>query len=271
MRQIVLDTETTGLEPELGHRVIEIGCIELVNRRATGRTFHRYLNPERDVDDGALAVHGISRTDLDGQPRFAEVSTELLEFLAGDELVIHNAEFDVAFLDAELERVPGETRRMASICPVLDTLALARELHPGQRNSLDALCKRYGVDNSHRELHGALLDARILADVYLAMSGGQGALALADADALPRPAGEAAPLPASLRAGLPLRVLVASEAELSAHERMLEVIATASGGRCLWAPAGALPVADAAAPEDAAPTTVGLAPPRTAVAPRPSV
>jgi len=185
MRQIVLDTETTGLEPELGHRIIEIGCVELVNRRATGRTFHRYLNPEREVDDGALAVHGISRTDLDGQPRFAEVVEELLGFLAGAELVIHNAAFDVAFLDAELARLPGESRQVATVCQVLDTLALARELHPGQRNSLDALCKRYGVDNSARELHGALLDARILADVYLAMTGGQGALALAESDLLP--------------------------------------------------------------------------------------
>jgi DNA polymerase III subunit epsilon len=269
MRQIVLDTETTGLEPELGHRIIEIGCIELVNRRATGRTFHHYLNPERDVDDGALAVHGISRTDLDGQPRFAEVSAELLEFLAGGELVIHNAEFDVAFLDAELARVPGETRRVASHCQVLDTLALARELHPGQRNSLDALCKRYGVDNAHRELHGALLDARILADVYLAMSGGQGALALAEADALPRPGGEAAPLPASLRAGLALRVLAASEAELRAHERMLAAIAAASGGRCLWALAGGVPADDATAPEGAAPAVVRLAPARAAAAPLP--
>src|SRR5215471_7023022 len=180
MRQIVLDTETTGLEPELGHRIIEIGCVELVNRRATGRSFHRYLNPEREIDDAALAVHGISRTDLDGQPRFAEVHGELLAFLADAELVIHNAEFDVAFLDAELARVPGEARRVAAVCQVLDTLALAREMHPGQRNSLDALCKRYEVDNSHRELHGALLDARILADVYLAMTGGQAALALAE-------------------------------------------------------------------------------------------
>jgi DNA polymerase III subunit epsilon len=270
MRQIVLDTETTGLEPELGHRVIEIGCIELVNRRATGRTFHRYLNPEREVDDGALAVHGISRTDLDGQPRFAEVSAALLEFLAGCELVIHNAEFDVAFLDAELARLPGETRRVASICQVLDTLALARELHPGQRNSLDALAKRYEVDNSHRELHGALLDARILADVYLAMSGGQGLLSLADTDARGRPGGEAAPLPASPRSGAPLLVLAASEAELGAHEQLLAVIATASGGRCLWARVDAAPAAGATPSEGDMPAAV-LSPPRLAAAPPPSV
>ena len=269
MRQIVLDTETTGLEPELGHRVIEIGGVELVNRRATGRTFHRYFNPEREVDDGALAVHGISRSDLDGQPRFADVSAELLEFLAGGELVIHNADFDVAFLDAELARVPGEARRVASVCQVLDTLALARELHPGQRNSLDALCKRYGIDNSHRELHGALLDARILADVYLAMSGGQGLLELADTDVLPRAAGEALLLPGSLRSGVPLLVLAASGAELARHERMLAVIDAASGGHCLWASAGAAPAAETIASAGDAPAAA-RSPSRLASAPLPS-
>ncbi|HYC09434.1 MAG TPA: DNA polymerase III subunit epsilon [Steroidobacteraceae bacterium] len=234
MRQIVLDTETTGLEPELNHRVIEIGCVELLNRRATGRTFHRYLNPEREIDDGALAVHGISRTDLDGQPRFAEVAEELLTFLEGAELVIHNAAFDVAFLDAELARLPGVPRQVAGVCQVLDTLALARELHPGQRNSLDALCKRYDVDNSARELHGALLDARILADVYLAMTGGQGALALAEAD-VPSPTVAGARVArAPLRAGVPLVVLAATAEELAAHEIMLAVIAKASGGRIFW-------------------------------------
>jgi len=238
MRQIVLDTETTGLEPELGHRIIEIGCVELVNRRATGRTFHRYLNPEREIDDAALAVHGISRTDLDGQPRFGEVHEELLAFLADAELVIHNAAFDVAFLDAELARVPGEMRRVASVCQVLDTLALAREMHPGQRNSLDALAKRYEIDNSHRELHGALLDARILADVYLAMTGGQGALALMEADSTVRAADGARPARVVVRTGLALLVLPATEEESRAHESMLSLIARASGGRCLW------PVAD---------------------------
>jgi len=245
MRQIVLDTETTGLEPELNHRVIEIGCVELVNRRATGRTFHRYLNPEREIDDGALAVHGISRTDLDGQPRFAEIVEELVAFLAGAELVIHNAAFDVAFLDAELARLPGESRQVATVCQVLDTLALARELHPGQRNSLDALCKRYGVDDSARELHGALLDARILADVYLAMSGGQGALALAETDLpLLQAAGER-PARAPLRSAVPLVVLAATADELAAHEVMLVVIAKASGGRVFW-PADAVSESPAA-------------------------
>jgi DNA polymerase-3 subunit epsilon len=235
VRQIVLDTETTGLEPELNHRVIEIGCVELVNRRATGRTFHRYLNPERDIDDGALAVHGISRTDLDGQPRFADIVEELLAFLSGAELVIHNAAFDIAFLDHELARLPGEPRQVASVCQVLDTLALARELHPGQRNSLDALCKRYSVDNSARELHGALLDARILADVYLAMTGGQGALALADHDEPPRAADGTRPARVPLRAAVALPVLAASAEELQAHEAMLALITKVSGGRCLWA------------------------------------
>jgi DNA polymerase-3 subunit epsilon len=236
MRQVVLDTETTGLEPELNHRVIEIGCVELVNRRPSGRTFHRYLNPERDIDDGALAVHGIARTDLDGQPRFADIAEELLVFIGGAELVIHNAAFDVAFLDAELARLPGDPRLVAGLCQVLDTLALARELHPGQRNSLDALCKRYDVDNSARELHGALLDARILADVYLAMTGGQGALALSEAEEptyIPGSARATARTP--LRLAMPLQVPAASAEELAAHEVMLAVIARASGGRVLWA------------------------------------
>jgi len=228
MRQIVLDTETTGLEPELNHRVIEIGCVELLNRRPTGRTFHRYLNPEREIDDGALAVHGISRTDLDGQPRFADIVEELLTFLEGAELVIHNAAFDVAFLDAELARLPGVRRQVTGVCQVLDTLALARELHPGQRNSLDALCKRYAVDNSARELHGALLDARILADVYLAMTGGQSALALAEADLPSSVVAGGRPARPPLRAGLPLVVLAATPEELAAHEVMLAVIARAN-------------------------------------------
>ncbi len=244
MRQIVLDTETTGLEPELNHRVIEIGCVELLNRRRTGRTFHRYLNPERDIEDGALAVHGIARTDLDDQPRFADIADELLTFLAGAELVIHNAAFDVAFLDAELARLPGEPRQMTSVCQVLDTLALARELHPGQRNSLDALCKRYEIDNSARELHGALLDARILADVYLAMTGGQGTLELSDQETAVHVLDGTRSARVPVRTVVALPVLVASADELTAHETMLALIARASGGRCLWpaeprTPAGA--------------------------------
>jgi DNA polymerase-3 subunit epsilon len=235
MRQIVLDTETTGLEPELNHRIIEIGCVELVNRRITGRTFHRYLNPERDIDDGALAVHGISRAELDGQPRFADVAEELVGFIGGAELVIHNAAFDVGFLDAELARLPGERRQVSALCQVLDTLALARELHPGQRNSLDALCKRYDIDNSARELHGALLDARILADVYLAMTGGQAALELVESAAAGRAADGSRSVRVPVRSAVPLAVLAASAQELAAHEAMLAIITKASGGRCLWA------------------------------------
>ena len=235
MRQVVRDTETTGLEPELNHRVIEISWGERVTRRRTGRTFHRYLNPEREIDDGALAVHGISRTDLDGQPRFADVAEELLTFIGGAELVIHNAAFDVAFLDAELARLSGEPRQVAGLCQVLDTLALARELHPGQRNSLDALCKRYEIDNSARELHGALLDARILADVYLAMTGGQGALALSEADEPAHTQSSAGTVRTPLRLAVSLPVPAASPEELAAHEVMLAVIARASGGRVLWA------------------------------------
>src|SRR5271168_3281796 len=172
MRQIVLDTETTGLEVEQQHRIIEIGCVELNNRRITGRSFHRYLNPERDIDWGAEQVHGLTQEQLAKEPTFLQVHAELLEFIRDAELIIHNAPFDVAFLNAELQRIVSP-HRVTDLCRVLDTLALARQMHPGQRNSLDALCKRYSVDNSHREYHGALLDARILAEVYLTMTGGQ--------------------------------------------------------------------------------------------------
>lgn len=228
MRQIVLDTETTGLEPSLGHRIIEIGCVELLNRRVTGQTFHRYLNPERDIDAGALAVHGISRESLAGQPRFAEVVDELFDFLQTAEIVAHNAPFDVGFLEAELERC-GRPMKLTERCHVLDTLGLARELHPGQRNNLDALCKRYDVDNGARELHGALLDAHILADVYLAMTGGQTALQLAGHEREP-----GARIVQPARPTSPLKVLAATEAERRAHERMLAVIGKASDDKCLW-------------------------------------
>lgn len=234
MRQIVLDTETTGLEVALGHRVIEIGCVELVSRRPTGRTFHRYLNPERDIDEAAEAVHGISRARLANEPRFAEVADEFLRFVEGAELVIHNAAFDVGFLNAELRRLPGEPRPLETLCNVLDTLGLARELHPGQRNNLDALCKRYGVDNSRRDFHGALLDARILADVYLAMTGGQSALALGEERAGSRGAAAGSEARAQVRPTVPLRVVAATGPELAAHEAMLERIAKASGGKVLF-------------------------------------
>jgi DNA polymerase-3 subunit epsilon len=228
VRQIVLDTETTGLEVSDGHRVIEIGCVELVHRRPSGRNWHRYLRPEREVEPGALAVHGITNEFLASQPLFGEVAAEFLEFIDGAELVIHNAPFDVGFLDSELARAAtGKT--IAAVCRVLDTLALSRRMHPGQRNSLDALSKRYNVDNSSRDLHGALLDARILADVYLAMSGGQAALGL---DASPAEAALAAG-PAE-RGAVHIPVVPASPAELAAHERSLEAIERASNGRALF-------------------------------------
>jgi DNA polymerase III subunit epsilon len=246
MRQIVLDTETTGLEPELGHRIIEIGCVELVNRRVTGRTFHRYLNPERAIDEGAISVHGIKRADLDDKPKFADIAAELIEFIKDAELVIHNAAFDVAFLDAELARLQGEARAaVASLCRVLDTLALARSMHPGQRNNLDALCKRYEVDNSRRDLHGALLDAQILADVYLAMTGGQVGLALSEGTASSSTADGGQPMRALVRTAIPLVVVMATEEEARAHESMLAIIAKASGGRCLWQPAAVPPTTPA--------------------------
>jgi DNA polymerase-3 subunit epsilon len=222
MRQIILDTETTGLEPAQGHRIIEIGCVELVNRRPTGRSFQRYLNPERDIDPGAQAVHGLSSAFLANQPRFAEIVEEFVAFVAGAELVIHNAPFDVGFVDHEFGRLPPPQRLLTDLCTIQDSLALARQLHPGQRNSLDALCKRYGVDNSNRELHGALLDARILADVYLAMTGGQGALTLhAQAEeGVSARAGRA-----SRRGAVEIPVVRATPEELEAHERALDSVA----------------------------------------------
>jgi DNA polymerase III subunit epsilon len=231
MRQVVLDTETTGLEPEAGHRVIEIGCVEIFKRRKTGRTFHRYVRPDREVDWGALQVHGITNEFLAQQPRFADVVDELLEFIGGAELIIHNAAFDIAFLDAELKRLPGK-RPVAHLCTVLDTLPLARRMHPGQRNSLDALCKRYGVDNSRRELHGALVDAQILLDVYLTMTGGQTALILGEElDREINALGEIVLMPIPRGA---LCVVRACEAELVAHDRVLSVLDKVSGGKTVW-------------------------------------
>jgi DNA polymerase-3 subunit epsilon len=237
MRQIVLDTETTGLEPELGHRIIEIGCVEIVNRRPTGRTFHHYLNPDRDIDKGALEVHGITLEQLRNKPRFGDVAEELMTFISGAELVIHNAAFDVAFLDHELRMLAQKMaafagRTINAECRVLDSLALARQMHPGQRNNLDALCKRYSIDNSHREMHGALLDARILADVYLAMTGGQVGLALGVE--LAAPALAAGQVRALVRPAVPLVVVSASADELKLHDAMLAIIGKASKGKCLW-------------------------------------
>ena len=188
MRQVVLDTETTGLDPKHGHRVIEVGCVEIENRKLTGRHFHRYLNPQRDIDEAALEVHGLTRAFLSNKPLFKQIEEEFIEFVKGAELIIHNAPFDVGFLDNELKLCKSSHAGMASFCGVLDTLLLARKKHPGQRNSLDALCKRYDIDNTQRQLHGALLDAEILADVYLTMTSGQSSLLLKeDADEVMKP------------------------------------------------------------------------------------
>lgn len=181
MRQIVLDTETTGIDPKEGHRIIEIGCVEMINRRLTGRTYHRYINPQRVVEDEAISVHGITNEFLADKPLFADVQDEFIEFIRGAELVIHNAAFDVGFMDHEFG-LNGFKERTAEFCQITDTLAIARKKHPGQKNNLDALCRRYGIDNSHRELHGALLDSEILADVYLMLTGGQKNLLLGAGD-----------------------------------------------------------------------------------------
>jgi DNA polymerase-3 subunit epsilon len=231
MRQVVLDTETTGLEVEQQHRIIEIGCVELFNRRLTGRTYHQYLNPERDIDEGALQVHGLSRERLAKEPTFAQVHPEFLEFVRDAEVIIHNAPFDVAFLNAELARLEG-ANKIDELCRVLDTLALARQMHPGQRNNLEALCKRFSVDNSHRDYHGALLDARILAEVYLAMTGGQAKLTLSaesDVSANARRSG-----PARTSSDVRIAVIRADESELIAHEHVLTLLDQASGGHTVW-------------------------------------
>ena len=230
MRQVVLDTETTGLEPELGHRIIEIGGVEMVNRRLTGRRLHYYLQPDRDIDDGALEVHGITREFLMDKPRFADVHADVLAFVADAEVIIHNAPFDVAFLDHELGRLGGPGLRMEGRCRILDSLALARQLHPGQRNSLDALCKRYQIDNSARQLHGALLDAEILADVYLAMTGGQAVLELGGATV----AANVSPGTSRATRTGSIPVVRASRDEIEAHASQLAHIDEKSGGRCLW-------------------------------------
>lgn len=233
MRQIVLDTETTGLEPSRGHRIIEIGCVELISRRPTGNTYHQYLKPDRQIDDGAVEVHGITNEFLMDKPRFEDVVDEFMGFLGTAELIIHNAPFDVGFINHELKRMSYPLEDVVARCPVVDTLVLARELHPGQRNSLDALCRRYEIDNSHRELHGALLDAEILADVYLAMTGGQVALSL-DRNA----AGEGQQRDGGIRRlaadRKPLPVVAASDREVALHEARLDSIDEASGGRCVW-------------------------------------
>jgi DNA polymerase-3 subunit epsilon len=243
-RKVVLDTETTGLEVERGHRVIEIGCVELVDRRPSGRKFHYYLNPERAIDAGAVAVHGITDEFLRDKPKFAEVAADFVAFIAGAELLIHNAAFDTSFLDDELKRAGAAFGCVADHAVVVDTLALARQKYPGQKNTLDALCKRLGVDNSHREVHGALLDAHLLADVWVAMTAGQGALALGGEEASATVAVAAAGL-----AGLALttrpRVLRATAQETLAHDARLDALDKTSGGS-LWRRQTVEPVAEPA-------------------------
>lgn len=231
MRQIVLDTETTGLEAS-DHYIIEIGCVELVNRRLTGNNYHQYIRPDREVDAGAIEVHGITNEFLSDKPRFIEVMSDFLAYMEGaDELVIHNAPFDVGFINKELQRNDGSYLDLRERFGILDTLVMARQMHPGQKNSLDALCKRYDINNEHRELHGALLDAEILADVYLTMTGGQTSLSLGGANSDGQGGETIRRLPESRK---PLTVIRASDEELAAHREQLDVIEKKSGGNCLW-------------------------------------
>ncbi len=237
MRQVVLDTETTGLSTAQGHRIIEIGCVELIDRRLTGRDFHRFLNPERDIDEGAERVHGISRADLETEPRFAEVVDQFLTFIKDAELIIHNATFDVGFIEYELKLMKHPQPKVVDHATVLDTLTLAREMHPGQRNSLDALCKRYEVDATKRDVHGALIDSELLANVYLAMTGGQTALLLddkadegyTDPDVMGHHADAQA---ASSAVAVDLPVIRATAEESAAHDALLKKIR--KSGACVW-------------------------------------
>jgi DNA polymerase-3 subunit epsilon len=235
VRQIVLDTETTGLEASQGHRIIEIGCVELANRKLTGNHYHQYINPRREIDQGAIEVHGITNEFLQDKPLFEQIAGDFYEFVRGAELIIHNAPFDVGFLNAELKRLDGQYEAVDQVCRVIDTLVMARGKHPGQRNNLDALCQRYDVDNSQRDLHGALLDAEILADVYLAMTGGQTALQLSESSGQDQ---DGAQVVEKIRRLDPERkilpVIRPGADELAAHEAQLEAIAGASGGKVLW-------------------------------------
>lgn len=230
MRQIVLDTETTGLEPEQGHRIIEIGCVEMVERRLTGNNFHQYLQPDREIDAAAVEVHGITNEFLADKSRFKDVAKDFIEYVRGAELIIHNAPFDVGFLNHELRMMSDSSPRVVDLCAVTDTLVMAKKMHPGQRNSLDALCKRYDIDNSHRELHGALLDAEILADVYLMMTGGQGALLL-DGAGLEQNGGLSVGAIRRLDGNRPaLTIIRADGKELELHEARLDSM----GDSCVW-------------------------------------
>ena len=231
MRQIVLDTETTGIDPAQGHRIIEIGCVEMINRKRTDNNYHVYLNPEREMDQEVMNVHGITNEFLKDKPHFADVAQEFLEFIKGAELIIHNAAFDLGFIDHELSMLADSLGETKDYCSVTDTLVLARKKHPGQRNSLDALCKRYSVDNSHREFHGALLDSNILADVYLLLTGGQTNLSFHETNEGGNDSATSLRRVSSVRA--PLKVIKATEEELEAHEKRLQAIEK-SAGCCLW-------------------------------------
>lgn len=221
LRQIFLDTETTGLEIRDGNRIIEIGCVEMIDRKLTGNNYHQYIKPDRDSEEGALNVHGITTEFLADKPRFADISEEFLNYIKGAELIIHNAPFDVGYLDNELSMANASIRNVAAISEIKDSLVLARQMHPGQRNSLDALCKRYYISNLHRELHGALLDSEILADVYLAMTGGQKALLLGEENSDESDAGNIA-FNRLADGRSPLTVLTASSIEADAHQKYME-------------------------------------------------
>lgn len=240
MRQIILDTETTGLEPAEGHRIIEIGCVELINRRASNNRYQQYINPGREIDQGAMEVHGITNEMLADKPTFADVAKDMLEFIQGAELIIHNAPFDVGFLNNEFSLMANGKAplRVEDFCSVVDTLKLARGMHPGQKNDLDSLCRRYNVDNSHRTLHGALLDAEILADVYLAMTGGQTGLFEETHSHLRNATASNVVAPTGIRrldSNRPkLPVIPASAEELAAHRAWLDELDKKSGGKCVW-------------------------------------
>lgn len=232
MRQIILDTETTGLESKQGHRIIEIGCIELINRRKTERNFHQYLNPERDIEDGAFNIHGLSNEFLSDKSRFADIAQEFIDFIRDGELIIHNAPFDVGFINAELKLLGKKWGKIEDYCIVFDTLVLAREKHPGQKNNLDALCKRYEVDNSQRDLHGALLDAQILLDVYLKMTGGQTDLTFHSVATSHGVKGKSEQYINNKHKKLV--VIEPTENELAEHRMLLESIKDKNKGKCIW-------------------------------------
>jgi len=233
IRQVVLDTETTGLDPAQGHRIIEIGCVELVNRRVSDNRYHQYLQPDREIDEGALEVHGISQEFLADKPRFGDVVQDFLSYVKGAELIIHNAPFDVGFINHELALLDKNLGVLEDHCTIIDTLKMARSLHPGQNNSLDGLCKRYEIDNSQRSLHGALLDAEILADVYLAITGGQITLSLDGSEAAATGQAGSSEIRRLDPSRPRTRVIRASEQELAAHRECLERLEQAAGG-CLW-------------------------------------